>query len=402
MSTTSTLPVALASSAENMGEIVRKAPASYTDNQNSHDNCLRHCRALLEQIQTGGMTDDLDLKAAKFIERTRRTLKEMNERRSPVTKLFDRVRAEFTILENEIDPAKAGTVPYQLQQFRNQYAERKHREEEERRRAEEARRQAELARTQYRDACTDDFKAIFNARVANDINLLNDIVSNATLDKWQQTLDAVTGYSVELPADWCPASSVRMPLNLPVEESRAICKEVLDSLVPQFREQYRVEIGDYRQQILDRLPSQKAELERAASAASAEEAQKIRRAIARREAAERAAKEQERAAREREEARKAEARKASAQAAGLFDVARAATPAYQPKTKVSKKIRVTAPNGYLQVLMMWWAKEGCGLPDAELAKIFKKQISFCERLANKEGEVISDPSVEYVDEVKAQ
>lgn len=402
MSTTATLPVALASSAENMGEIVRTAPASYADNRRSHDNCLQHCRALLEQIQTGGMTDELDLRASKFIERTRRTLKEMNERRSPVTKLFDRVRTEFTTLENEIDPAKAGTVPYQLQQFRNQYAERKHREEEERRRAEEARRQAELARTQYRDACADDFKAIFNARVANDINLLNDIVSNATLDKWQQTLDAVTGYSVELPADWCPASSVRMPLNLPVEESRAICKEVLDSLVPQFREQYRVEIGDYRQQILDRLPSQKAELERAASAASAEEAQKIRRAIARREAAERAAKEQERAAREREEARKAEARKASVQAAGLFDVAQAAAPAYQPKTKVSKKIRVTAPNGYLQVLMMWWAKEGCGLPDAELAKIFKKQISFCERLANKDGEVIADPSVEYVDEVKAQ
>lgn len=402
MSTTATLPVALASSAENMGEIVRTAPASYADNRRSHDNCLQHCRTLLEQIQTGGMTDELDLRASKFIERTRRTLKEMNERRSPVTKLFDRVRTEFTALENEIDPAKAGTVPYQLQQFRNQYAERKHREEEERRRAEEARRQAELARTQYRDACADDFKAIFNARVANDINLLNDIVSSATLDKWQQTLDAVTGYSVELPADWCPASSVRMPLNLPVEESRAICKEVLDSLVPQFREQYRVEIGDYRQQILDRLPSQKAELERAASAASAEEAQKIRRAIARREAAERAAKEQERAAREREEARKAEARKASVQAAGLFDVAQAAAPAYQPKTKVSKKIRVTAPNGYLQVLMMWWAKEGCGLPDAELAKIFKKQISFCERLANKDGEVIADPSVEYVDEVKAQ
>ncbi len=56
----------------------------------------------------------------------------------------------------------------------------------------------------------------------------------------------------------------------------------------------------------------------------------------------------------------------------------------------------------MQVLMMWWAKEGSRMTDEELAKIFKKQISFCEKVANKDGEFISDGSVVYVDDVKAQ
>ena len=42
------------------------------------------------------------------------------------------------------------------------------------------------------------------------------------------------------------------------------------------------------------------------------------------------------------------------------------------------------------------------MTDEELAKIFKKQISFCEKVANKDGEFINDGSVVYVDDVKAQ
>ena len=77
------------------------------------------------------MTDELDKTAATYLERTRRTVKAMTELRSPVTKLFDQVRKEFTTLENDIDPTKAGTVPYQLQQLRNMYAAKKRAEEEE-------------------------------------------------------------------------------------------------------------------------------------------------------------------------------------------------------------------------------------------------------------------------------
>ncbi len=400
IATNPTVP-AIASSAENIGEIARNAPESLRKNQLSHDNCITACERLLDEIKTNGMSDDLDQKAAKYIEKTRRTVKAMTELRSPVTKLFDLVRKEFTNLENEIDPTKAGTIPYQLQQYRNQYAAKKREQEEARRRAEEAQKQAQLARSQYRDACIEDYKAKFNQLVISRINELTELNSSVSLESYQAVYDTVSAYIVELPADWCPPSSVRMPYNLSTDESRQIRGEVMKSLLNQFTEQYKTEIGDYRQEILDKLPSKRMELERAAKA-NADEAARIKAEMAQREAAEAARKEAERIEREKEEAKKAEVKKANNEAANLFDLAQVATPAYQPKSKVTKKIQVLNPKGYMQVMSMWWAKEGCKLSKEELDKAFKKQITFCEKLANKDGEFISDPSVEYVDEVKAQ
>ncbi|ROS90568.1 cell envelope integrity protein TolA [uncultured Duncaniella sp.] len=396
-----TTALAIASSAENVGAIVRNTPESFRKNQLSHDNCLRACENLLVQIKDNGMTDELDKTAATYLERTRRTVKAMTELRSPVTKLFDQVRKEFTTLENDIDPTKAGTVPYQLQQLRNMYAAKKRAEEEAKRRAEEAKRQADMAREQYRNACEDDYRQKFNDLIVTRINGLTDLNSSVNLDNYKAVYDTVAGYAVELPADWCPPSSVRMPFNLTADESRNIRGDVMRRLIGQFAEQYRSEIGDYRQEILDKLPSKKSELERAAKA-SEEEAKRIAEEIKKRDAAELARKEAERVAREQEEAKKKEVQKAGAEAASLFDLSQATAQTYQPKTKVTKKIRILNPNGYMQVLMMWWAKEGSRMTDEELAKIFKKQISFCEKVANKDGEFINDGSVVYVDDVKAQ
>lgn len=401
VTTTTSTALTIASSAENVGVIVRETPENYNKNQLSCGRCRMAGEKLLDEIKTKGMSDALDQTIAKYIEKTRRTVKEMNERRAPVTKLFDQVRKEFTALENDIDPTKAGTVPYQLQQYRNQYAAKKREQEEARRRAEEAQRQAEAAKSKYRTDCIEDYKAKFNELVNTRINELTELNSNVTLETMQAVYDTVYAFATELPADWCPLSSVRQPYTLSPEESRQIRGEAMKSLLGQFSEQFRAEIGDYRQDILDKLPSKKVELERAAKA-SAAEAARIKAELAQREAAEAARKEAERKAREQEEAKKAEAIKANSEAVNLFNLAQASTPAYQPKTKVTKKINVIGPSGYMQVLSMWWAKEGCNLSKEELDKIFKKMITFCEKLANKEGEEIIDPGIEYVEDVKAQ
>ncbi|MCM1356461.1 MAG: hypothetical protein NC212_08660 [Staphylococcus sp.] len=393
--------VAIVADPANISMIMRSGPESFNRNKLSRDNCLLACGKLLDEIKSQGMNDELDKKTALYLNRVRVTLKDMNERRAPVTKLFDQIRKEFTVMENEIDPAKAGTIPYELQQQRNRYATRKREEEEARRKAEEARRAAELARANYADECKADFKSQFNDLVVRGINLLTDLNSRCTLESYQAVHDTLTGFEQELPADWNPQSKVRLPFNLSPDESRSICAEALRQLMPGFREQYATEIGDYRQEILDRLPSRKAEFERAA-AASADEKAKIEAEVKAREAAELARKEQERIAREAEEARRKEAEKAAAEGAGLFAAAAATRTVYTPKAKVTKKLRIVSPEGYMQVLALWWAKEGCNLSEDELAKTFKKQITFCEKLANKDGQLIEHPSVQYVEEVKAQ
>ena len=107
---------------ENLQQIISGAPQSYNDNKLSHDNCIARGQQLLQAVQQqGGLNnDELDEQIALFIDKTRKTLKKMNDRRSPFTKLFDQVRTQFTQIENEIDPSKQGTVPYQLQVYRRE------------------------------------------------------------------------------------------------------------------------------------------------------------------------------------------------------------------------------------------------------------------------------------------
>ena len=111
--------------------------------------------------------------------------------------------------------------------------------------------------------------------------------------------------------------------------------------------------------------------------------------------------EKERAAREAEEKRKAEMERGAAEMSSLFN-AQATMAGYQTKTKVTKKINLLNPEGIMPVIALWWSKEGCTLTVEELSKMFKKQITFCEKLANKEDIFVNDESVEYVDEVKAK
>lgn len=400
ITTTATTAVALSDNPDGLRAIVMSTPSSFNDNKLSRDNCIAAGTSLLEAIRLYGMNDDIDCKVAAYIDKTRRTIKVMNERRAPVTKLFDRIRSEFTSMENEIDPLKPETVAYTLQQHRNAYAAKKHEAEEARRRAEEAARQVKLARVGYRASCIDDYKLKFNEHVIKALNIITELNSKVTVDNYSTTFDTVSAINTELSDDWHPESSVRMPYNLTPEESRSIRDEAFASLLPQFMEQFRFEVGEYRQDTLDKLPSKLAELQRMAKA-SADEAERIAAELKARDEAEQARQEQQRALRDAEQARQKDVEKATGEAASLFSLSAAQSTVYTPKTKVSKKIKMVAAEGYMQCFAMWWSREGCHLTPEELSKLFKKQVAFCEKLANKDGEFIESPAITYVDNVKA-
>ena len=346
------------------------------------------------------MSDELDKRLAAYIEKTRKTVKAMNERRSPVTKLFDQVRSEFTVLENTIDPTKKDTVPFRIAQYRNAYAAKKREEEERCRQAELAAQEAIKAKESYRAAVEEDYRRVFNTLVTTSINELTKLNTDVTLDNYTAIFDTVTGYQSKLPAEWCPLSGVRLPYNISLEEGKAIRKEVFGKLLPSFEEQFVFEVDEYRREILDKLPSKKIELERMAEADAAEAA-RLKAEMAQREAEEAARKEQERQKAEAEAQQKAELDKANAEMSGLFGVAKAEQ-VYTPKSKVSKKIKVNDPGAFLNIVSMWWQREGCTLSVDDLSKIFKKQLTFCEKLATKEDIFVEAAGLEYYDDVKAQ
>ena len=387
---------------ENIQTIVSAAPQSYQDNKLSREKCIQAGQAILDAIKAQGMTDELDQQAAQFIEKARKTVKKMNERRSPVTKLFDDIRKEFTALENAIDPIKSDTIPYQLQQFRNQFAAKKRAEEEERRRREYERQQAEAARTKMKQDIEEDFKQQFQSLVNRDCNALSTIDSAVSLDNYDASFKQVKEFSTELPADclYNLHTLIRIPAGITVDELRKVEIETKERLGKQFKEQYEFEVDSTKQYIIDRLPSKKANLERMAQA-SAEEAARIKAEMEARQRKEAEEQEAERRRKEEEEKQKAEMTRQQSEMESLFGQQAVVSSGYQPKVKVAQKINLLNPEGIMPILSMWWSKEGCTLTVEELTKMFKKQITFCEKLA-KDGIYLKDESVEYVEDVKAK
>lgn len=387
---------------DNIQEIIQCAPQSYADNNLSRTRCEDAGLALLASIQTQGMTDELDQQAAAYIEKARNTVKKMNERRSPVTKLFDEIRKEFTTMEAAIDPTKQNSTPWKLQQLRNQYAAQKRAEEEERMREAVRRQQVEQARRELRQNIEQDIRTQVKQLINRKLNELSQLDHSVTLGNYDSVLNTVENFDTSLPENYVTSlqTLIRIPEGISVEELRFVETSVKEQLSHTLTESYQTELQQSKQYILDRLPSKKANLERIAQA-NAEEAARLQAEIAERARKEAEAQEAERKRKEVEEAQRAELERQQVEMQGFFDNA-ATVQSYQPKVKVDKRIEVLNPEGFMPLLSMWWLHEGCKLTVEELSKMFKKQITFCENLAKKQETYIQDENICYVDVVKAR
>jgi len=390
--------------------IAQQIPNAYDVSVKSHNACLNYGEKLLARIQQEGMSDELDSEASLFITKSKATVKKINEVRSPATKMLDQFKKVFTTMENEIDVSKEGSIPFQIQAYRNQYAAKK-REEEERRRAEELRKmQMEQARKQYRIDCEDELCQWINATINIRINHLSEIFSATTLANYAETDKILRSYQVTLPEDWDSrfASMVRLPSLLSRDECAAIRKDVRQRLMDkQLREQYKFALEDEREGFLTKLPSKKVELEKIAAAevANAAEAARIKAEMEEKERREAAERELERRKKEEEERKAAEAAKTASAVGDLFNNAASGTlVTYQSKTIVKKKVNVLNVEGFLDIFGMWWEFVGKNLTVEQLTKEFSKQITLVNKLANDVGtpRFIESEHLEYVEDVKAK
>lgn len=390
--------------ADEISIITTSMPQALADNRQSHDRCIAACTTLLDAINSHGMTPELDTQAAAIIDRARRTVKKMGERRSPATKVFDEIRKLFTTLENGIDPTKSGNVVYQLQQARNDYARRLHKAEQQRIFAEQQRKRIEQARAKLTADINDYLCAEFNSYIETAISLIERLEQSATIENYSSNFDAISAIKPTLDPRW--AGKLK-PFTLqychaPMGESdvQRILGETLAQLMPRFESQFAEEVGSTLDDTLRRMPSRLAELKRI-QAANAEDAARIKAEMEAKAKAEQQRAEAERRERE-EKARQESAIRQQQQAMGnLFDTA-AVAQQQAPKAKVTKRIHITDPKGILPIISMWFLHTGCTLSVGEIEKMFAKQIRFCEQLAVKEDITVKDDCVTYTDEIKAK
>lgn len=390
--------------AEEMAIVNSSMSQALADNRLSHERCTAACAALLDAIRQQGMNPELDSQAAAVIDRAKRTVKKMTERRQPATKVFDEIRKMFTALENDIDPTKPGNVVYQLQQARNDYARRLHKAEQQRIFAEQQRKRIEQARAKLTADINDYLCAEFNSYIETAISLIERLEQSATIENYSSNFDAISAIKPTLDPRW--AGKLK-PFTLqychaPMGESdvQRILSETLAQLMPRFESQFAEEVGSTLDDTLRRMPSRLAELKRI-QAANAEDAARIKAEMEAKAKAEQQRAEAERRERE-EKARQETAMRQQQQLMGnLFDSA-AVAQQQAPKAKVTKRIHITDPKGILPIISMWFLHTGCTLSVGEIEKMFSKQIRFCEQLAVKEDITVKDDCVTYTDEIKAK
>ena len=389
---------------ENIEVIVSSAPTAYNENTVSHDRCIDAGKALLARMQQG-MTGELDQEAATFIEKARKTVRKMNDKRSPLTKLFDDIRTAFTGMENDIDVGKSGSIPYMIQQERNKFAAKKREEELARQREEMRKQQAKQAGIKYRSDCDADYLRQLNGLISFNIDWLRDIFSEVTLENYDSRSAEIENFDINFPEDYLKTlrSAATLPPAgmIPAEELKNIRTASLNAIMRTFRDEFKSELSKEKMHIQMLMPSKKMELERAAKA-SAEEAERIRQQMKEREEAEAKRMELERQQREQQQRVEAEMKATQETMGDLFDQASVSMPSYQPKTSVKKRLVALNVEAFPEIIALWWRNEGCKLSVEELTKMFKKQITLCEKCANKDGIFIRSEHICYEDEVKAK
>lgn len=390
---------------EEFTSLMKSAPDALGKNQKSIANCNSAGQAILDTIQGEGMTDELDAKAAEYLKKVNVTITNMKNRRAPVTQLFDRIRSIFTTDEKAIDPKDKSTIPGKIAAERDKYAALKR--EEERRKQQEMQRQANIEKEKgtYRLAIEQAINTHMSSYFAEQQKNLSHIWESITLATFELKEKSIRGWSTLYPREHFDTFNQDITTYYLDAQTKANIKaEILSNKYSAFSQQYKFDMEDLRQSFIDRLSSKKQELieEEELRKKDAEAAAKAETERKQREEEERKQRELKIQQKEHEQQQKAESSIQSAQMNSLFATAAASVTTRTSKAKVTERIKILHPAGFLEIYQMWWINEGQNLTIEELEKIHKKMISFCEKKANSDDEMkIKSKYIRYEEEVKA-
>lgn len=390
---------------EEFTSLMKSAPDALGKNQKSIANCNSAGQAILDMIQGEGMTDELDAKVAEYLKKVNVTITNMKSRRAPVTQLFDRIRSIFTTDEKAIDPKDKSTIPGKIAAERDRYAALKR--EEERRKQQEMQRQANIEKEKgtYRLAIEQAINTHMSSYFAEQQKNLSHIWESITLATFELKEKSIRGWSTLYPREHFDTFNQDITTYyLDAQTKENIKAEILNNKYSAFSQQYKFDMEDLRQSFIDRLSSKKQELieEEELRKKDAEAAAKAETERKQREEEERKQRELEIQQKEHEQQQKAESSIQSAQMNSLFATAAASVTTRTSKAKVTERIKILHPAGFLEIYQMWWINEGQNLTIEELEKIHKKMISFCEKKANSDDEMkIKSKYIRYEEEVKA-
>lgn len=402
----------------------------------------------------GGKLDaDLDSLCNDYLVKVSKRKKELEEARKPITQMMDTVKKFFTAEEAKLDATSVTTVPYQIQQHRNRYA--KEQAEVEKQRAAEAAKKAakDREKVQIAATCETQLNTYFNDCLLKHKQQMQNGFNAITLENFEEKVSKLNALSCIYKQEHYAAFSASIiPVYHTQDELAEIVSDISSDKFPAFATRFTQEVEELKQQLTDRLPSKKAELEAIAAAEKARVEEEVRAQKAERlrqeeiakaegekkkqleekarqdreaeqkrlaeQEAERKRLEEERVERERqeharitaeaEEARlkaqqEVELRKAAGDTMVMFDQEAAlAEGVAAPEVRQGFDINVQHAAGYVQIFQFWFENEGKKLPLDKMGNTKLDQMkAWCEKHAHKTGEVIDSKFLNYEPTYKA-
>jgi DNA repair exonuclease SbcCD ATPase subunit len=368
-------------------KIIGDAPATLVANTTSRDRAVQAADEMIKAHTNVGMTPELDGRMALYIDKGKKTIKAINEKRKPFTQMMDELKKKFTECENDIK-----TKVDEVQKLRDDYATKlmKERQEQERQAALKAAKEKEkiTLTQQIKDEIAKAFYAYVAKKKEGALNYFNEI----TLENFEEHSKALTDSGLsftpsQLKELKIPTFDVSYHSDDEVAEilSSIVCD---DSLYVHYNSEYGTAMSALKKDLIDRLPSKKKELE-ALAAANEEEKKRLEEEKEKREkeekekaAAEAAKQTQEALANNSAEAAQSEA---ATSMTSLF--AAAAVPALAVKESVEIKINNNA--AYALLFQYRFDRKGKTMDQDSIEKMTLGRIKkYCEDNIKYTGEFI--------------
>lgn len=404
MSTITENPQAGLIKIEEVTSIMASAGDVLAKNENLVKLAADKGQTYLDTIEGNGMTDEIDAELNSWQVKAKQALDIMNTRRSPITQMMTQIAKVFTGLEAKIDPAKADSVYAKIQAHRNAYAKQK--AENQKAKEAEILRQQNIAKekieikakveSQIRETYQNKLYA-FKQAAQNKFNEM-------TLDNIIETTEALKGLKMLYPRDKFLELPVTINSNyIDKAELAPVIYDVRISLYDEIAANFRENMEDIQQHLLNLIPSRKAELEEIARADKKKQKELQDAAFLRQQ------QENKRLQEETESAKLADASNVNLKQqientgnlfetqAQLAEVSENAGPVRQ-----GYKITVMSMSGWGAIFLFWFEKEGQKMDAATAGKKTLDQMkSFCEKHGHKTNEKIDHIHIVYEEEYKA-
>lgn len=389
-------------------EIINKAPEVLKKNQDLLQKALTAAELLFAKIKGQPMSDELDQEINDHLVKLKQAGELMNSRRKPVTQIMDEWKKMYTSIEALVD--SKGDIYSKFQKIRNEYAELKIKESAEKQRRIQEQAAKEQALVSLKCDIDAAITAAFTAYINDKREKLSASFDKITLVNYERAWEYYNTEQVPPPWEFINARGDEVDYSTKLING-AEYNEAKRSVFTQeiYKEKgmaCHVELNEYRQSILDKLPSKKKELEAIAEAEknNAAEADRLKNIAAERQAAEQARIKQENEQRQKEQEAAAVMNKEAQVTNTLFDksVAMAEVTTDAPKVREGCSIEVLKTAGWMNIFQFYFEREGSKQDPKELEKRTWLQMkTFCEKWNVKHGEIINSPFLKYTETFKA-